>query len=85
MHDSEVIEMQISHVFLTSKRTMRKKKCSGYAVYAWVCETYMRKQARNNCVHPRNAAVIDYGAVASAMRNLNGFTDVAEANVNETV
>lgn len=45
----------------------------------------MRKRARNNCVHPRNAAVIDYGAVASAMRNLNGFADAAEANVNEAV
>lgn len=45
----------------------------------------MRKRACNNCVHPRNAAVIDYGVVASAMRNLNGFADVAEVNVNEIV
>lgn len=63
---------------------MRKKKFQ-YAVCAWVCETYMRKRARNNCVHSRNAAVIDYRAVASAVRNLNGFADAAEANVNEIV
>lgn len=42
----------------------------------------MRGPACNNCVHLRNAAVIDYGA-ASALRNFNGFADTAGANVNE--
>lgn len=42
-----------------------------------------RKRARNNYMYPRNAAVIDYDAMASASRNANGFVDATEANVNE--
>lgn len=72
------------NVNITSERVTRKKKFQ-YVLCTWVCKTYMRKRARNNCVHSRNAAVIDYGAVASAVRNLNGFADAAEENVNETV
>lgn len=44
---------------------------------------YTRKRVRNNCVYPRNAAVIDYDAMDSASRNVNGFVDATEANVNE--
>lgn len=45
----------------------------------------MRKRARNNCVHSRNAAVIDYEPAASEMRNPNGFADAAVANIDEIV
>lgn len=54
---------------------MKRKKVSTVMRCALGYAERMRKRARNNCVHSRNAAVINYDPAASAVRNSNGFTN----------